>query len=279
MMTKYDPEIERCRICGSYNIYQFHKSDNGNKIYKCGNCKIQFMNPQYTDWHLSNYYSTYIRDESNIEEQLIQSHSYCLSLIEKCLPTKGKLLDLGSGNGYLIKLAKGRGWNPTGHEIDCNSASVLRKKTGINILCGEIFNLNIEEEFDAVSMLHVLEHLKRPEKYLKKISGVLKKNGILFITLPNIQSRSSLFKLFLEKAKLKTKNVAAYYDTDHHLWYYSPFSIRYFLEKQGFQIIRMYSGDNIKLSRSKLVNLIDEKIFSKIFWHSSMGVIARKLKV
>lgn len=276
-MIKYDPVLEKCKICGSYNIFKFHEACTGAQIFKCGNCRIQFMNPQYTDIFLANYYSSYIRDETHLEQKLIKSHTYCLSIIEGYIPSKGNLLDVGSGNGYLIKAAKDRGWQTTGHEINCLSANILSTKTGIRILCGELFDIDLEEKYDAVTMLHVLEHLKEPEKYIQKINGHLKKNGIFFIALPNIQSRSSLFKLFLEKMKLKKKNVAAYYDTEHHLLYFSPFTIRKFLKKNGFEIIRIYSGENINLNRSSLINLIDEKVLSKLLWHSSMSVISRKL--
>jgi len=275
-MTKYDPLIKECRLCGSLNIRRFHQAENGSQIYKCQRCKIQFMNPQYSDTYLTNLYSSYIRDETHLEEELMKSHSYCLQLIQECAAVKGKLLDIGSGNGYLIKIAKDKGWIPTGHEINCDSANTLQLKTGIKILCGEFSNLIIEERFDAVSMLHVIEHLKDPEKYVEKISSLLNKGGIFFLTLPNIQSLSSLFKLFLEKIKLRKKNIAAYYDTGHHLWYFSPYSIRTFLERNGFEIIKIYSGENVNLNRNEFFNLIDEKIFSKLFWHSSMGVIARK---
>jgi len=276
-MTKYDPLIKKCRLCNSVNIFKFHQAENGSQIYKCSHCKVQFMNPQYSDEYLTDLYSSYIRDETQLEEKLVKSHSYCLQLIQECAFVKGKLLDIGSGNGYLIKIAKQRGWDPTGHEINCDSAETLHVKTGIRILCGEIYNLNIEERFDAISMLHVIEHLKNPEKYIEKIFSVLNKKGVLFLALPNIQSPSSLFKLILEKTKLKTKNVAAYYDTGHHLWYFSPHTIRSFLEENGFKIIRIYSGENINLNRNKFFNVIDEKILSKVLWHSSMGVIARKL--
>ena len=121
-MQKYDPVRIQCEFCGSQNIYKYHTADNGTQIFKCGNCKIQFMNPQYTDKHLSNYYSTYIRDESKIEDELIKSHTYCLSLVEAFLPKRGNLLEIGSGNGYLLMVAKERGWIPLGHEIYCESA-------------------------------------------------------------------------------------------------------------------------------------------------------------
>ena len=275
-MNKFDPSKKKCDFCGSDKIIRYHETDDGVQIYKCCSCKIQFMNPQYSDGHLTNYYSTYIRDESKIENELIKAQTYCLSLVEAFLPKKGSLLEIGSGNGYLLKVAKERGWMPLGHEIDCKSARKVSTKIGMEILCGEFTALEINDKFDAVMMLHVLEHLKDPVKHIKKINFVLRSDGILFLALPNIQSRSGLFKLGLEKLKIKKRNVAAYYDTSHHLWYYTPFTIRKLLEMNGFEIIRIYSGDKINLKRGKFVNYLAEKIFSKIFWHSSMGVIARK---
>ena len=232
------------------------------------------MNPQYTDEYLANYYSTYIRDESGIEEQLIIAQTYCLSLVERLKPQKGDLLELGSGNGYLLTVARDRGWRPTGHEIDCNNAKKVSERIGMDLLCGEFTSLKIEKTFDAVMMLHVLEHLKNPVDYIEKIHSLINRGGVLFIALPNIQSRSALFKLGMEKAGIKKKKVAAYYDTDHHLWYYTPFTIRNFLEDHGFEIVKTYSGENVNLETAPFINLIDEKILSKIFWHSSMGVIA-----
>lgn len=275
-MQKYEAEKTHCEFCGSQDIFKYHQADNGAQIFKCGNCKIQFMNPQYTEEYLAHYYSSYIRDESKIEKELIEAQTYCLSLVENFLPEKGKLLEVGSGNGYLLQAARKRGWDPTGHEIDCESAKKVSEKIGMEMLCGKFTRLEISDKFDAVMMLHVLEHFKDPVDHIKKIGTLIRKDGILFIALPNIQSRSGLVKFALEKLKIKRKNVAAYYDTDHHLWYYTPFTVRKFLEKNGFEIIRIYSGDNINLERGNLANKIAEKIFSKILWHSSMGVIARK---
>lgn len=233
------------------------------------------MNPQYSEDHLKHYYSTYIRDETFKEDGLIEAQAYCLSIVESQKPGKGNLLELGSGNGYLLNIARERGWKPFGHEIDCISAGKLSERLGLEILCGDFLTLKIKNTFDAVIMLHVLEHLKDPVEHLNKISGLLNKGGVLFIALPNIESRSGLVKLALEKLKIKKKNVAAYYDTEHHLWYYTPATIRKLLEK-NFDVITVYSGDRFNPGRGKINTIIEEKIVSKLLWHSSMGILAVK---
>ena len=276
-MNKYDPYLETCLICSSKNIFKFHESSDGSQIYKCRDCKIQFMNPQCSDEFLNNLYANYTKDEPSSFEGLSQSHLDCLLMIEKFCPSKGALLDIGSGNGNLISLAQKRGWISTGYDVDCETVRKISAKINVKMYCGKFEELNLEENsYDVITMLHVIEHLKNPIVYLDVIKKVLKQNGILFIALPNIQSRSGIVKLFLEKLYIKRKNVAAHYDTSHHLWYYTPMTIRNTLNAHGFNVNLIYSGRKAELHHNRLQRGITEKIISKIAWPSNMALIAVK---
>jgi len=276
-MNKYDPYLDKCLICSSKNIYKFHQSSDGSQIYKCRNCKIQFMNPQCSDEFLNNLYANYTKDEPSSYEGLNQSHLDCLLMIEKFCPSKGALLDIGSGNGNLISLAQKRGWVSTGYDVDCETVRKISAKINVKMYCGKFEELNLDENsYDVITMLHVIEHLKNPIVYLNVIKKVLKQNGLLFIALPNIQSRSGLVKLFLEKLHVKRKNVAAYYDTSHHLWYYTPKTIRNTLNAHGFNVNLIYSGRKAELPHNRIQRGITEKIISKIAWPSNMALIAVK---
>lgn len=44
------------------------------------------------------------------------------------------------------------------------------------------------ESFDVITLIDVLEYLNNPLKFLTKISSLLKKDGILFITTPDANS-------------------------------------------------------------------------------------------
>lgn len=276
-MNKFDTEFKECPVCNSQNISKFHRSSEGTTIFKCRNCKIQFLNPQYTSEYLTEFYSKYTIDQSEFDEILNESHLDCLKVIENYAKSRGKLFDFGSGNGHLISLAGKRGWEVTGYDVDCDSVNIVSLKTGVKMYCGDFEKLHIEKEsVDVVTMLHVLEHLKNPLEYIRILKNILKSGGILFITLPNIQSRSSLLKLFLEKIRLKRKNIAAYYDTAHHLFYFTPGTLRALLTKNGFDVRIIYSGKNPNLSRSKTSDFIQEIILSKITWTSNMAMVAVK---
>ncbi len=277
-MQKFDPLKEKCDLCGSTDIHHFFTTASPINIYKCSSCKIKFMNPQYTDEHLADYYSKYTHSASEWNEELFLSHQFCLNLIEGFTKSKGRLFDIGCGYGHLIEVAKKRGWEATGYDVDCATVERIKNKLGLEIYCGDFLKLKLENNyFDVITMLHVIEHLKNPHEYLNIISKTLKNNGTFFLALPNINSRSAVFKGFLEKLGLRKNNKGAYYDTDHHLWYYSPASIKNTLGRFGFEVIDMRSGRHVKQIRSTIKKYMVENIFDKILWRSTMLVTAKKI--
>lgn len=56
----FDSPLLACPLCGSRKIVRFLTDFKGIAIFKCGSCSLQFMNPQYTDAALTQYYSQYI---------------------------------------------------------------------------------------------------------------------------------------------------------------------------------------------------------------------------
>ncbi|MFX1279693.1 MAG: class I SAM-dependent methyltransferase [Promethearchaeota archaeon] len=55
-------------------------------------------------------------------------------------------------------------------------------------ICGDLLKLPYRNDvFDFVSVLDVIEHLKEDKKAISEISRILKKNGILIITVPHRQ--------------------------------------------------------------------------------------------
>ena len=60
-------------------------------------------------------------------------------------------------------------------------------------------NINIKKKFDFVVLKGVLHHTKYPEKVLKKLKKILKKNGIIIISEPNLSSvLGNFLKWFLK---------------------------------------------------------------------------------
>jgi SAM-dependent methyltransferase len=235
------------------------------------------MNPPYTDEYLAKYYSTYIQDEPEWDEPAVYCHHFYFSLIEKYVSPPGKLLDIGAGQGHLLLVAKERRWSPIGYDVDSVTTKKVSEKIGVEILCGDFIKINWgEQTFDLISMHHVLEHLKSPVPYLRIIHSALREKGIFFIVLPNIHSLSSLGKFYLEKLKIKCRRVGAYYDTSHHLWYYTPRSLKNLLSRFGFEVLYMRSGHQVRPNQSHLKRTWRRNVTERFLWKSTFLVIARK---
>jgi len=56
-MADYDEALKACPLCESVQIRRYDHDELGNVIFRCRQCRLKFMNPQYTDRHLGAYYS------------------------------------------------------------------------------------------------------------------------------------------------------------------------------------------------------------------------------
>jgi len=275
-MISFDKPLSKCLLCASEDIFHYHTVADDIKIFKCRNCGVQFMNPQYSDTYLNEYYSGYIIDEPQWEEPLVYCHNYYLSIVEK-FARKGKLLDVGAGKGYLLETAISRGWQAEGFDVDSVLTKKLSDKYNINVYDGDFASLNIEPEtYSAVTLHQVIEHLKDPVSYINKIKQILKTGGILFLVQPNIHSRSALFKLAFEKLGIRKKNIGAYYDTSHHLFYYTPSTLKKFIESNGFKVLYTKSGHPARPNQSNFKRFILRNLSDRILWKSTFLAVCRK---
>jgi SAM-dependent methyltransferase len=110
------------------------------------------------------------------------------------LPRKGKILELGCGEGAILEILSRRGCEVWGVEPNPKAASVCKKK-GLNVVCSTLEEANFGDEFfDAVIISQVVEHLPSPKRTLKEVNRVVKRKGKVHIYCPNVESYLS--KLF-----------------------------------------------------------------------------------
>lgn len=150
-----------------------------------------------------------------------------LKLIER-FGARGKLLDVGCGYGIFLNTARRYGWSVFGVEL-----SHLAYEYGRNFYSLDIFHGAVEEanypdhSFDVITAWDVLEHLSDPIIFLKAIRRILKKDGICFFSLPNIESTAA--RVF--KDKWWTLRPA------EHIWHFTPRTITQLLNEQGYTIL------------------------------------------
>lgn len=149
---------------------------------------------------------------------------------------KGRILDVGCGQGATTKAIKAHFPNLKVTGIDVSRASIKEAKenpSGVAFLIGSAYKIPFPKDtFDAVFTFDVIEHLSDPGLALSEIKRVLKNKGVLALSCPtegNITTlHGFLWRIF--GINLKEKYVG-------HVQMYTFGQLKNLFEGQGFKIV------------------------------------------
>lgn len=247
----------KCKVCSSKNVnYQFNLSAE-LAIYACTDCDVQFLDPQLSDKQITELYSEkYYQswgisgDSENISSKLMKIATFVLRLkqIQKQVP-KGKVLDIGCATGFFLEAAQKMQYEPYGIELSEYSSKLAKQKFGESY----IFNGKLEdckfpvEFFEVITMFDLIEHVRMPAETLKQASKLLKQDGIIVITTPNIHSLSN---------KLMGKKWTHY--KKEHFFYFTLSSLNFIAKQAKLKII--FSEKSKKSLKHKLLAYTAQRI-------------------
>ena len=104
------------------------------------------------------------------------------------VPEKGRMLDVGCGDGSVLKLAQELGWKAEGVDFDAQAVDAARRK-GLSVRLGGLAEQGYaDESFHLVLISHVIEHIHDPLAMLREIRRVLRVGATLAVTTPNAAS-------------------------------------------------------------------------------------------
>jgi SAM-dependent methyltransferase/ribosomal protein S27E len=151
-----------------------------------------------------------------------------IGLIDIIIPSgrRGRLLDVGCGDGERADWYQKRGFEAYGVEVSERGAANARK-IGVKVHQGTLSSAEYPDcFFDVVVMSHVLEHTHSPREYLAESFRILKPGGMLAVAVPNIESRSAdVFKSDWSFLQLPI-----------HLYHFSVDTLTAYLCRSGFSI-------------------------------------------
>ncbi len=166
-----------------------------------------------------------------------------------------RLLEIGCNTGEFCYLLKNRyDANPIG--IDINRDAISIAKTKYPNIEFEVRNLfELEGQYDAIYMQHVLEHLKYPRKAVVKLRSILVKAGKLIVSCPNGWA-------FPSKIIHAIQGKRFCYDPTH-LYEYNPINLTKLLKTSGYQTYKTITSPlGIPyLSRSSAIYSIPSFLF------------------
>ena len=134
---------------------------------------------------------------SYIKENIIKT----FKLDNNKTPLKNiKILDIGCGGGLLSEPMCRLGAKVTGIDASDKNIKVAKlhsKKNNLQIdyFCSSPENFHVDDKFDVILNMEIVEHVEDVNFFLKSCSKLLKKNGIMFVATLNKTLKSYIFAI------------------------------------------------------------------------------------
>ncbi len=138
----------------------------------------------------------------------------------------GKLLDYGCGRGDFLGIASVNGWECLGIEKDDDARKIAENRKTVKVLPTNAPMDNFQNQFDLITMFHVLEHIPDLHSIMNNLNNWLKDSGRLAIALPNPRSYDALHY----------GQYWAAWDVPRHLHHFKKETIIGLAEQKGFQL-------------------------------------------
>lgn len=173
----------------------------------------------------------------NLKKELKDENSPRKKIIDLVGRNK-KVLDIGCASGAILKyLRENLNCQVRGVEIDEKAAQIAKERTEAEIVSGDVedvstWNKITKELYDVIICGDVLEHLKSPERILKKVKRILNKKSYILISIPNIAHWSIRRNLLLGKFDYTNNGLL----DRGHLRFFTKKSFEEVIKKSGYRI-------------------------------------------
>jgi len=161
-------------------------------LVECQGCGLVYMNPRLTERAVERFYDTvYAASAAEMFEsdQAGQVRYYLDTLSRLVRSPHPHLLDIGCGAGQLLIQAQARGWLIDGAELSAYAAQHASQALGVPIHHGDFRTMGLPPgSLDAVTLIHVIEHVRAPVDFLRDAAALLKPGGVLMFDAPNVDS-------------------------------------------------------------------------------------------
>lgn len=217
-----------CIICGD-NVKE--RKFFGN-LAKCDKCGLVYFNSQKniipSDLYGENYflgdeYLNYKNDRAILQKNFIVRLQNVCQYIKR-----GKMFEIGCAYGFFLDVAK-KFFSVEGIDVCNEPTTFARNVLKLNVKTGDYTKFKLKELKDVFCMWDTIEHLERPDLFLKKIRSELTDGGYLFLTTGDIGS---------VLAKIRGRKWRIIHPPTH-LYYFSSDTITKLLNHCGFEIIKI----------------------------------------
>jgi len=223
-----------CNLCGEegFTILYPRGAAQKHRIVACPGCGLMYANPQGepdSSRALKAEPPDRLPDErkpQEVQKETVQLRDYAkiISVLEEEGLKSGKVLEVGASTGSLLNEFRRAGWETLGVDPSKGAAIYARKKYDIEVLPVTLKEAGLEAgSFDAVIMLHVVEHMGDPMEEMGLARQALGPRGILVLETPRYDSL--IFRILGRRERSLS--------CDGHLYFFTTRTIRLLAERSG----------------------------------------------
>lgn len=210
---------QSCRLCGSLHAPAEREQRGRYRYMQCQSCGLAFVaNPPPEAEILAQYNTNgssklaYYRMAAAADAR---SFDRLLQVLERYTP-RGRILDVGCNIGTFVRVARSRGWDATGVDVNEEAVDYGRRTFGLDLLTPQELERRGSDDFDTLHSSDTVEHFTDPVGTMREFASRVRPGGLLFVSTPNYDSR--LCKLFQLKPT-------------EHLFLFNPTSFTYFFAR------------------------------------------------
>ncbi len=200
----------------------------------------------------------------NPKEQIEDYYSHIRKELIPYVTTKPhSILDVGCGKGYTGRFFKDYFQAEYAAGVEIDSKSVVKAKE----ILDNAFEVDLntqplpfkEDSFDLIICGDILEHLVNPLRLLKNAYTLLRDDGQIVVSLPNIRNWRILFDLvFLGNWEYKDEGIL----DRTHLRFFTKKTAYNLFQEAGFTVVK--SGNRLRLPE-KTINIFTLTLLRDFF--------------
>lgn len=242
-----------CMLCSS-NGFQFVsklRDDASRDVMQCDECGHVQVIPLPTVEEDAEFYN----NNDMLRLLIPKSEMSDLELMDKyevfadwqvrktrpLIPPGTSIMEIGSGYGWYVRKMRDLGYDAAGIELSKEKRDMARERLGVRLFDTDLFDETAMlaaaslGKYDFVCMYHVLEHIVKPEEFVRAALRFAKQDGKLVIMVPNLDDyNKGITQAYRDFSFLRA-----------HVSYFSQKTLKYFLkEKCGLTDVAI-SGDQM----------------------------------
>lgn len=239
----------RCPVCGGIGGPELARVE-GYTVHECVDCGLRFSNPMKhpgSEWYRdSPLYKHRVTKSLRIPTWVVGRDWRFQTFLALKIRPGGRCLDVGCGTGEFMRLARARGYQVTGVDVDEEAIQVARERDGLAdahaLSVDEVVSDRWQRRFDVICLFDVLEHLEDPVAVIRRLGNLLAPGGSVVFTVPGSQRWPPLFDPHVDSPP-------------HHLTLWTSQSVE-----------KCISAANLRLSAVMRSPLVGESLWPHALW-------------